>query len=282
MEKSALGKGLSALIPENVQLEKGETIAYVNISDIRENTLQPRKEFNQEKLSDLISSIKEKGVLQPLLLRSKEQGYELIAGERRLRAAQALKIEKVPAIIKTASDQEALVLALIENIQREELNAIEEANAYRKLIDDFNLTQDVVAQSVGKNRTTITNVLRLLSLPEEIQKSVSSGDFSMGHARALLAIKDVAKQKSLWKKAIKKGFSVRELENFISVQVAAQDKKKNFSSEQKDQHVAFIEEELQRSLGTKVRIKERKKRGTIVIEYYSLDDLERLINLLKK
>ena len=282
MEKSALGKGLSALIPENVNLEKGETIAYVNTSHIKKNTLQPRKEFDQEKLSDLISSIKEKGVLQPLLVRRSGDQYELIAGERRLRAVQSLNIDKVPVIVKVASDQEALVLALIENIQREELNAIEEAKAFKRLIDEFSFTQDVVAQSVGRNRTTVTNILRLLALPDEIQKSISAGSFSMGHARAILSIKDESKQKALWKKTLDKGLSVREIESLVKVEGDGQGKKKKVSLDSKDRYVVELEEDLQRTLGTKVRIKAQKKRGQVVIEYYSPDDLERIIHIIKK
>ena len=282
MEKSALGKGLSALIPENVSLEKGESIAYINTSRIKKNTLQPRKEFDQEKLSDLISSIKEKGVLQPLLVRQSGDQYELIAGERRLRAAQSLNIDKVPAIVKIASDQEALVLALIENIQREELNVIEEAKAFKQLIEEFDFTQDVVAHSVGRNRTTVTNILRLLTLPEEIQKSISAGSFSMGHARAILSLKNESKQKALWKKTLDKGFSVREIESLVKVEGEGQGKKKKISQENRDRYVVDLEEDLQRALGTKVRIKAQKKRGQVVIEYYSPDDLERIIHIIKK
>ncbi|MDD3374178.1 MAG: ParB/RepB/Spo0J family partition protein [Candidatus Omnitrophica bacterium] len=282
MEKSALGRGLSALITENVSLEKGETIAYISTSHIKKNTFQPRKEFNQERLDDLICSIKEKGVLQPLLVRRSGDQYELIAGERRLRAAQSLNIEKVPAIVKIASDQEALVLALIENIQRQELNVIEEAKAFKRLIDEFNFTQDVVAQSVGRDRTTVTNILRLLMLPEEIQKSVLMGSFSMGHARAILSIKDESVQRALWKKTLDKGLSVREVENLVKSETDGYGKKKTKPLDQRDRYVVDLEEDLQRALGTKVRIKAQKKRGQVVIEYYSSDDLERIIDIIKK
>ena len=282
MEKSALGKGLSALIPENLKSDTDETIAYVSISQIQKNTFQPRKEFNEEKLADLVSSIKEKGVLQPLLVRRKGDGYELIAGERRLRAAQSLSIEKVPVIIKAATDQEALVLALIENIQREELNPIEEAKAYKRLSEDFGFTQDHVAQSVGKDRTTVTNMLRLLTLPEEIQKSISSCDFSVGHARTLLAVKDKTQQFVLWKKTMDKGLSVRELETVVKLEGGAQEGKRKAGSEKKDPYVVSVEEDLQRALGTKVRLVSKKKRGKIIIEYYSNDDLGRIIKIIAR
>ena len=280
MEKSALGKGLSALIPENIKSDTDESIAYVPISKIQKNNFQPRKEFKEEKLSDLVSSIKEKGVLQPLLLRKKGDGYELIAGERRLRAAQSLNIEKVPAIIKSATDEESLILALIENIQREELNPVDEAKAYRRLVEDFNFTQDHVAQSVGKDRTTVTNMLRLLALPEEIQKSIASGEFSVGHARTILAVRDKAKQTQLWQKTIDKGFSVRELENIVKTEGGVQEGKRKVGSEKKDPYVVSVEEDLQRALGTKVRLVTKKKRGKIIIEYYSNDDLDRILKVI--
>lgn len=281
MEKSALGKGLSALIPEPIRSDKDESIAYIHIAQIQKNTFQPRKEFNEEKLSDLISSIKEKGVLQPVLVRRKADGYELIAGERRLRAAQTLGIEKVPAIIKNANDQDALILALIENIQREELNPIEEAKAYKRLSEEFEFTQDYVAQSVGKDRTTITNMLRLLTLPDEIQKTISSEQLSVGHARALLSIKEKNQQAALWKKTILKGLSVRELENLVKTEGGASEGKKK-GSDRRDPYVVSVEEDLQRALGTKVRLASKKKRGKIIIEYYSNEDLDRIIKLITR
>lgn len=281
MEKFALGKGLSALIPDNVNLEKGDSISYLSVSQIRKNIRQPRKNFNEEQLSDLVASIKEKGVLQPLLVRPTAEGYELIAGERRLRAAESLNIEKVPVIIKNVDDQESLVLALIENIQREELNAIEEARAYKQLIDLYNFTQDVVAQSVGKNRATITNTLRLLSLPDEIQQSISSGLFSMGHARALLSVKDVPKQMTLWKKTIDHKLSVRELENFVKENLDAPVKYNKQVAKQQDPYLDKIEQDLRRYLGTKIKISSKKKRGKIVIEFYSSEDLDRILKIIR-
>src|SRR3990167_4742512 len=183
MEQRALGKGLSALIPEKAEVKAGEKVAEINIRSIKFNSQQPRKNYDDEKLQELISSIKEKGVLQPILVRPKGENYEVIAGERRLRAALALNLEKVPVVIRPASDQEALVLALIENIQREELNPIEEAQAFRKLIEEFSYTQESVAQSVGKDRSTITNLLRLLKLPQSIQEGIAKGVISEGHGR---------------------------------------------------------------------------------------------------
>jgi len=215
MEGKALGKGLSALIPKANTQTKTEVVSYLKTSSIRDNSLQPRTNYNDEKLNDLKASIKEKGVLQPILVREKEGQHEVVAGERRLRAARALGLEEIPAIIKEVTDQEAFVIALIENIQREELNPIEEAEAYRKLIEEFGYTQEDVAQSVGKDRSTISNLLRILRLPAEIRKSVYDGELSVGHARTLLGVNVPAEQMRLFALSIKKGFSVRELENLV-------------------------------------------------------------------
>lgn len=283
MESRALGKGLSALIPEKTVIDRPETVAYVRTSEIKENTFQPRTKFSDAKLSDLVASIKEKGVLQPILVRKKEKGYEVIAGERRLRAARVLAMDEVPVVIKSVDDKEALVLALVENIQREELNAIEEAHAFQRLVEEFNFTQDVVAQSVGKDRSTISNALRLLKLPAEIQRAVSDDTLSMGHARALLGIDDAYTQKKLFEHTAKKGLSVRELENLIKSEAnKAGKKRKSISSQQKDVYLISVEEDLQKTLGTKVRILAQKKRGKIVIEYYSNADLERITEIIKK
>ncbi len=280
MEGRALGKGLSALIPE--KSAKEEDVLHIKVSEIRNNSLQPRINYDEEKIAELIQSIKEKGVLQPILVRQKDQGYEIIAGERRLRAARALKLEKVPVIIKNVNDQEALVLALVENIQREELNPIEEAQAFSRLINEFSFTQDSVAQSVGKDRSTISNLVRLLKLPEDIQKSVFDGKLSMGHARALLGTEDALLQKKIFQQIISKQLSVREAENLIrfSGKTASGAKKK--TSLTKDSYLIVIEEEFQRALGTKVRILAQKKRGKIAIEYYSAEDLDRIKRIITK
>src|SRR3989338_3809460 len=212
MEAKALGKGLSALIPEKTGQSKGEAVVYLKTSSVLDNRLQPRTNYNDEKLNDLKASIKEKGILQPILVRLKDGRHEVVAGERRLKAARSLNVPEIPAIVREVSDQEALVLALIENIQREELNPIEEAEAYKKLIEEFHYTQDMVAESVGKDRSTITNLLRLLKLPAEIQQSVYDGELSVGHARALLSVESLVEQKKLFDLAVKKGLSVREIE----------------------------------------------------------------------
>ena len=281
MEGKALGKGLSALIPERSKTSKSETVEYLKTDSIRDNSLQPRTNYNDEKLNDLKASIKEKGVLQPILVRIKEGKHEVVAGERRLRAARALKLEEIPAIIKEVTDQEAFIIALIENIQREELNPIEEAQAYSKLISEFGYTQDAVAQSVGKDRSTISNLLRILKLPKEIREYIYDGKLSVGHARALLSIVVPVQQRRLFNLTMKKGLSVRELESLVQAKTNGGARRKKLEPT-KDHEIVALEEDLQKTLGTKVRVMPQKKRGKIVIEYYSLDDLDRIIKLIKK
>jgi ParB family chromosome partitioning protein len=279
MERKALGRGLSALIPEQ-QEEREDRIIHVPIDKIRENPFQPRENFNQKKLDDLIASIKEKGVLQPVIARDKNGEYELIAGERRLRAARALGIAEVPVIVKNVSDVDALELSLIENIQREELNAIEEAKAFQRLMQEFGFSQEEVARAVGKDRATVANTIRLLTLPKRVQEMVSAGEISMGHAKALLSLSGEHAILKLANSIISKGLSVREAEGAVARKKGAVAGTKIPS--EKDHKVMFFEEEIQRILGTKVAIKHGKKRGEIRIDYYSLDDLERIYNLLKK
>lgn len=282
MESRALGKGLSALIPNNPESVRNESVRFLKTTLIKDNLMQPRTNYDAQKLAQLIESIKEKGVLQPILVREKEEGYEVVAGERRLRAARQLNIEEIPVIIKKVSDQEALVLALVENIQREELNPLEEAQAFKKLIESFGFTQESVAQSVGKDRSTISNQLRLLKLPEAIQKSLFDGQLSEGHARALLAIESFTQQKEIFEYVISSQISVRELEKIIREGLKPEYRREKEKSANRDYNIIALEENLQRSLGTKVRINAKKKRGKIIIEYYSNEDLDRLISRLTK
>lgn len=279
MENRALGKGLSALIPDKVSKAEGE-VTFLKTELIQDNPFQPRTHYDESKLAELKASIKEKGILVPILVRLKDGRHEVVAGERRLKAARSLNVPEVPAIIREVSDQEALVLALVENIQREELNPIEEAAAYKKLIEEFRYTQDMVAGSVGKDRSTITNLLRLLKLPAEIQQSVYDNGLSVGHARALLSVESPGEQKRLFDLAIKKGLSVRELEELV--RTGGKDNARRAKTQKtRDHEVAALEEQLQNTLGTKVSIQARKKKGKIVIEYYSLDDLDRIIAKIK-
>lgn len=280
MENRALGKGLSALIPRG-ERTKEEGVAYLRTEQIRDNRFQPRLKLDDAKFQELKASIQERGILQPILVREMEGYFEVIAGERRLKAARALHLEQVPVVVKNVSDQEALVIALIENIQREELNPMEEAEAYRRLIEEFHYSHETIAQSVSKDRSTITNLLRLLKLSPEIQKSVASGDISVGHARTLLSIELSAEQKRLFDLTLRKGLSVRELENLVKIHVGGGLRREKYKKPKNPQFLA-LEEGLQKVLGTKVRILPQKKRGKIVVEYYSSEDLERIIRLIIK
>ena len=281
MDKRALGKGLSALIPEKSESQKSDTVTYLKLDEISNSRFQPRTNYDQEKLAELKNSIKEKGVLQPILVREKNGGYEVIAGERRLRAARELAFDDVPVIVKNVSDQEALVLALVENIQREELNPVEEAEAFRKLIEDFQFTQESVAQSVGKDRSTVSNILRLLKLPADIKQSLYEGKITLGHGRALVGLDSTTEQKRLFLLTLKKELSVRELENLIKAQSTVSVRRSK-NKDGKSQQVVTLENGLQKILGTKVRIDTKNKRGKIVIDFYSPQDLERIVKIIIK
>ncbi|MHB8154879.1 MAG: ParB/RepB/Spo0J family partition protein [Candidatus Omnitrophota bacterium] len=282
MERKALGKGLSALIPEKVleSSERKEEIVYVQSEHIKPNPFQPREDFDQHSIEELAQSIKEKGVIQPLLVRRKGDNYELIAGERRLRAAKSLGLKEIPIIIRDVSDQDSLELALIENIQREGLNPIEEAHAYQHLMDKFQVTQEKISEVLGKARTTITNTLRLLKLPHEIQQEMKKGRISFAHGRTLLEIDDSNQQRRLAQDIITKGLSVRELESLIKSS-RPKGLRRKISQGQSEPLVAILEEQMQHALATKVRIIKRKKRGHINIEFYSSEDLERIANVIK-
>jgi ParB family transcriptional regulator, chromosome partitioning protein len=282
MERKALGKGLSALIPEKVLKsgERKEEIVYVQSGQIKPNPFQPREDFDQQSIDELAQSIKEKGVIQPLLVRRKGDNYELIAGERRLRAANSLGLKEIPIIVRDVSDQDSLELALIENIQREGLNPIEEAHAYQHLVDKFQVTQEKISEVLGKARTTITNTLRLLKLPHEIQQEMKKGRISFAHGRTLLEIEDSNQQRRLAQDIITKGLSVRELESLIKTS-RPKGLRRKIGQGQSEPLVAILEEQMQHALATKVRIIKRKKRGHINIEFYSQEDLERITNVIK-
>lgn len=282
MERRALGKGLGALIPEKTaeSATHKEEIVYVQSGQIKPNPFQPREDFDQQSIEELAQSIKEKGVIQPLLVRRRGDNYELIAGERRLRAANSLGLKEIPIIVRDVSDQDSLELALIENIQREGLNPIEEAHAYQHLLDKFNVTQEKISEVLGKARVTITNTLRLLKLPHEIQDEMKKGRISFAHGRALLEVEDANQQRRLAQDIISKGLSVRELESLIKSSRPKVAKRK-IGAGSREPIVAILEEQLQHALATKVRISKRKKRGHINIEFYSQEDLERIVNVIK-
>jgi ParB family transcriptional regulator, chromosome partitioning protein len=282
MENKALGKGLSALIPEKINLNletKNEGVHILKVADIKDSSLQPRTNYDEAKLEELKASIKEKGVLQPILVRQKGEGFEVVAGERRLRAVRSLHLEEIPAIIKKLTDQETLVIALIENIQRQELNPIEEAQAYQKLVEDFQYTQEEVAKSVGKDRSTVANMMRVLRLPEDMQKSIYDNEISFGHGRALLSVEDPAFRKQLFEKTLTKGWSVRELENKVRHSLSP---KKQKAAGKTDHDITALEDDLQGRLATKVTILAKRKKGKIIIEYYSLEDLDRILKLIRR
>jgi ParB family chromosome partitioning protein len=270
--KTALGKGLDALIPD-----KGEEVVYIEIDRLRRGKLQPRKFFDEKALKELSASIRERGILQPIIVsRTGDGTFALITGERRWRAASLLGLKKIPALIKNVASKDSLEIALIENIQREDLNPIEAAEAFSRLIKEFKLTQDELADKVGKERATITNYIRLLKLPDEIKTMVYNGSLSMGHARALLALEGRALQVETARKIIRKGLSVREAEL-----LAKRKPQPPKSGKKKDPEIVSLEEKLIKNLGTKVRILHKgKKGGKLEIEYYSLEELERLLEIL--
>ena len=281
---SRLGRGLNALIPEHQEsaVAIDSQISQISVGLIKANPYQPRFEFDGQALEELKSSIKENGVIQPLTVRKKNEHYELIAGERRLRAVTQLGIEKVPVyIIKVDSKEEMLELAIIENVQREKLNPIEQANAYQRLIDECDLTQEEVAKKIGKERTTITNILRLLKLPETIQESVIKEEISMGHARALLSIEDAERQQEVWKKTIKESLSVRKAEQ-LAKELGRRPKKDKPSKPKRSVFLQKVEQELREILGTKVVVHSRREGGSIEVEFYSPEDLNRLIEIFDK
>jgi ParB family chromosome partitioning protein len=272
--KTALGKGLESLLPE-----KAQEIINIDVTRIIPGDQQPRKVFRDESLRDLAASIKEKGVLQPIIVsRTGDGTFRLIAGERRWRASSLAGLKKIPAIVKDVASADSLEIALIENIQREDLNPVETAEAFHRLMKDFNLTQEELSVKVGKDRATVANYLRLLKLPDEIKKFVNDGSLSMGHARAVLSIEGKPNQLEAARRIIHKGLSVRETET-IAKKWSSEGKKK-VSHRKKDPQIESLQEKLIRSLGTKVRILHKGKRGKIEIEYYSLDELDRLLDLL--
>lgn len=283
MNKSRLGRGLSALIPQPEDSENAVSdIAKINVSLVKPNPYQPRIDFDQEALEELKQSIKEKGIIQPITVRKRDDHYELIAGERRLRAAIEIELEKIPAyIVEVETKEEMLELAIIENVQREKLNPIEQAIAFQRLITECKLTQDEVAQKIGKDRTTVTNLLRLLKLPEEIQKTVKSGEISVGHARTLVSVDDRDEQKALWQKTLRNSYSVRKLEKLVK-EISLVKPNKKLIPKKDSIYFHKIEENLRNIFGTKVSIRPRKDGGSIEIQFYSPEDLNRLIEIFDK
>ncbi len=302
--KGGLGRGLSSLIPSKPAdalapaavaqktvpapsgppagavevIPLGERILHVSVSDIVPNPFQPRREFHPEELEELIASVKEFGILQPLVVTEKANGmFELIAGERRLRSAREAGLKKVPVIVRTATEQEKLELALIENIQRADLSPIEEAHAYAKLMEEFHLTQEQAAARVGKSRSVVANTLRLLNLPAEMQMALSDGRISMSMARVLCGMDDVKERKAMFERMLTGEFNVRQAETHVREQKNGGGAKSSL----RDANVLAVEEELRRALGTKVAVQKKGPNGKITIEFYSDEEYKGLINRLR-
>lgn len=278
MARKALGRGLDALIPGRARdAQSGPRLAEIAIEQIRPNPRQPRDHFDEAALDAIASSLTKHGMLQPVVLREIGDGYELIAGERRWRAAQRAGLAKIPAVIRDATPRESLELAIIENVQREDLNAIEEAQAYRLLVDEMSLTQEQVAERVGRDRSTVANYLRLLKLPAAVQKLIVVGALSMGHARALLGVEDAGALRRLAEEVVARGLSVRQTEARAKTAMGRSGKIRNKTT--KDPDVAAAESRLSRALGAPVAIRGKDK-GRLEIRFSSLDELNRLYDLL--
>ncbi|MBI4597167.1 MAG: ParB/RepB/Spo0J family partition protein [Candidatus Omnitrophica bacterium] len=272
-----LGKGLADLIdlPQDAAASAG--LVVVKTAQIRPGRFQPRTSVSDTSLEELKASIRQSGIIEPVVVRPGSQGtYELVAGERRFRAAQALGLIEIPAVVKTLSDQQAAELSLIENVQRENLNPLEEARGYSRLTEAFGYTQESLAMAVGKDRATIANLLRILRLPEEIRQGLLDEKISLGHAKVLLTIEDRGRQTALYQKILANGLSVRHLEGLATNWMPSRKRRVKPG----DPNTAGLEEALRRALGTKVSVKARKKGGRIVIEYFSSEELTRLLGLL--
>ena len=279
MNRKALGKGIEALIPsfENSTSENEDTTGSVDllIDEIIPNHLQPRKHFNDEQLEELENSIREHGVIQPIIVQKGQNSYELIVGERRWRASKKVGLKKIPAVVRTATDTESLELALIENLNRQDLNPIEEADGYARLAKDFRLTQEKISQRMGKSREAVANAMRLLKLPRQVKEDMIGGRLTMGHGRALLSLKNEKDIEVLRRKIVSQSLNVRETEaqaNHTHRNTESPVKKKA----KKDIFIRKLEMELERKLGTKVEIALGKKGCKVVIKYYSDNDLERI------
>ncbi|WXH29649.1 putative chromosome-partitioning protein ParB [Myxococcus stipitatus] len=288
-QKRALGRGLSALIPQAAPGKGNDAAANkagvikLPIESIHRDKEQPRRHFDEEKLKELTESIKAQGILMPILVRKDQDGYRIIAGERRWRASQAAGLKEVPVIIKEVTEVQAFELALVENLQRADLNPIEEAEGYKRLAEEFKLSQEQISQRVGKERSTVANALRLLALPADVKGMVADGSLSMGHARALLGVPRLPELQNLAKQVAEKKLSVRDTERLVQQSRSHGKKDAGKTPPKQSPQVKSLVEELQRRLGTKVRLTERSPgKGTIEVDFFSYDDLDRLLKLLRK
>lgn len=275
--KRGLGKGLGALIRENEQ-EVASGVVELKITELESNKKQPRRYFDDHALQELADSIKEHGIVQPIIVRKLEDSYQIVAGERRWRAARLAGLKAVPVIIKDYTNTQVMEIALIENLQRQDLNSIEEAVAYKSLIEEHDMTQEQIAERIGKSRSAIANTMRLLNLSETIRKMIVEGKITAGHARALLAIEDKKRQMEIAQKIVEQQLNVRDVEK-LAAQKEENEPKKEIK---KDVEIIALEERLKNALATKVNIIHKKSKGKIEIEYYSNDDLDRILELLEK
>jgi len=278
MSKKALGKGLGAFIPEEFSILKDERFAELDIEDVRPNPFQPRTKFDDQTIEELAQSIKETGIVQPVIVVPEDDHYKIIVGERRWRAARKAGLRKVPVLIRNIPKDKQLEVSLIENIHREELNALEIAQAYQRLIDEHGYAQHELADKVGKDRSSVTNYLRLLKLPQEIQARLNDGDLSMGHARALLALEDAATQLYACRQVIDRGLSVRNTETLVN---KLKKKAPRTQRSLADPDLHALQEEMLKTLGTKVVVAGSRNKGVVKIFYFSLDDLNRIYDRIK-
>ena len=278
MSKKALGKGLGAFIPDEFSILKDERFAELDLEEIKPNPFQPRTKFDDQTIDELAQSIKETGIVQPVIVAPEDDHYKIIVGERRWRAARRAGLRKIPVLIRNIPVEKQLEISLIENIHREELNALEIARAYQRLIDDIGYAQHELADKVGKDRSSVANYLRLLKLPEEIQKRLNDGEISMGHARAMLALEDAAAQLYCCKQVVDRGLSVRNTESLVN-----RLKKKAPRSQRSlaDPDLHALQEEMLKLLGTKVLVAGSRNKGVVKIYYFSLDDLNRIYDRVK-
>lgn len=292
VKKRGLGKGLSALIPDEPVIDienvdsSDEKIKFIDITFVQPNKEQPRRDFDKDSLNELVDSIKKHGILQPIIVRKLDEGYEIVAGERRWRAAREAGLNTVPALVKELNQVEVSQIALIENIQREDLNSIEEAMAYKNLSEKYKLTQEEISQAVGKSRSYIANIMRLLNLDDEIINLISEGVITSGHGRTLLSIVDRDIRLQVSQTIVENSLSVRETEKLVKDLLEKKEKKAINKADnvkkEKDPIILEIEESLRKFLGTKVSISKGSKKGKIEIEYYSDDDLERILEFFSK
>ncbi len=282
MEKKALGRGLDALLPSAKPTSMPELpeVQHLRIDAIVPNRYQPRQTFSPQELAELTASLKQSGLLQPILVRRKGDGmYELISGERRWRAAKDAGLETIQAVIRNCGDEESIILALVENLQREDLNPMEMARAYHRMMNEFSLTQDTIAQKVGCDRSSIANMVRFLTLPSEVQQSIESGELSAGHAKVILGLASASEQSRVAKLVIDRGLSVRETETILESKLV---QRKRRSRELRSTPLTDVEERLQKRLGTKVTIVNGRRGGKVIIHYFSPSELDGILeNLLQ-